>query len=87
MTKSRGLRHPTVPMKLELSDSDRELVKRILGCTAMAPVLIEGLGIFERKTRPARNVVHPVTREPLRLAATVELRFRAIKASKEHIRP
>ncbi|MCB9841341.1 MAG: HU family DNA-binding protein [Phycisphaeraceae bacterium] len=53
------------------------------GLAERAKVTIAGFGTFQAKTRPPRNGVHPITREPMQIAETKTCTFRAAPALKE----
>ena len=46
-------------------------------------VTIAGFGTFQARTRPARNGINPVTREPMQIAETKTCIFRAAPALRE----
>lgn len=48
-------------------------------------VVLPGVGIFWVSERPARNVRNPATKALMRLPATREVRFRAVKAMRKAV--
>ena len=71
------------PHLLAMEPSDRRLIERLFGMLAFGSVLIEGLGVFRIVERRARRIRHPLTKEWMEVAATREVRFRSIKASRK----
>ena len=49
-------------------------------------VAIAGLGIFNAKNRPERMGINPMTKEPVKIAASVKPTFRAAKSYKEELK-
>ena len=77
-----------VAAKLSVSKQDAaRMVEAVFECLAKGlassgKVTIAGFGAFNARTRPPRNGVHPITREPMQIAETKTCSFRPAPALK-----
>ena len=42
-------------------------------------VVVPGFGVFHRRSRKARRLLHPITKEPIRAPASLSIGFRCSK--------